>query len=386
MTSSPRSNNRVQWVDEPLELERVADILEDADVIGVDTEQDSYFSYSTKVCVLQIGALDQEWVVDTMAIRDFSCLAPVFEDDRVVKVFHAGENDVDLLRRQCGLEFVGVFDTMAAASILGYRKTGLAGLLEQHFGVVIDKKYQRSDWRKRPLSREQIEYAALDVRYLEELTDKLEAELEEKGRMAEAASDFERVERVVHEPRVFDVDDYWRIAGARDLDARERSILKAIYAVREEIARDEDRALFRVCGDGVLLEVVRRAPRTVEALGRIRGFPDRLRNRYGEEFLEAISRACELGGIPKPRARASDGPNPMRLDASQKSTYDKLRKWRKTCAEKREVEPGRVIPNAMLLRVIQAAPRDVEALADAGLESWRIDEYGAEILAVLEKS
>ena len=381
---SPRAHDdRVQWIDDPLELERVADVLGDAEVIGVDTEQDSYFAYATKVCVLQIGALGREWVVDTLAIRDFSCLDPVFRDDRVTKVFHAGENDVDLLRRQCGLEFFGLFDTMSAASILGYRKTGLAGLLEEHFGVVLEKKFQRSDWRKRPLSREQIEYAALDVRHLEDLMDKLEEELDEKGRLAEAASDFDRVARVVHEQRPFDADDYWRISGARDLDARGRAVLRAVYEVRESIARDEDRALFRVCGDHVLVEVARRKPRDVASLRRLRGFPERLGTRYGDDFVDAILAAVEGGGIPKPRPRASDGPNPMRLDPAQKSTYDRLRRWRKERAERRGVEPGRVIPNAMLLRVIHAAPADVPGLAEAGLEPWRIDEYGEDLLSVL---
>ncbi len=377
------SKSRVQWIDRPRDLERVADRLAEARVIGVDTEQDSYFAYKTKVCVLQIGALGREWILDTLALTDLSCLRDVMVDRSIVKVLHAGENDVDLLRRQCDLEFEGVFDTMSAASILGYAKTGLAGLLDIHFDVTLEKKFQRSDWRQRPLSREQIEYAALDVRYLEDLMRVLADELVDKGRVEEAESDFERVAHVVHTPKEFSPDDYFRLSGARDLNAVGRSVLRELYVLREEIAEEEDRALFRVCGDAILVELARRRPKSRADLARLRGLPDRMKRTYAQAVLDAVARGVEHGPLSKPRPKPSEGPSVHRLEPAQKERFDRLRSWRARRAEKRGVEPGRVIPNALLLRVVVAEPTDVEGLEEAGLEAWRVREYGDEILTEL---
>ncbi len=376
--------DRVHWVDQPRALKELGRRLDDADVIGVDTEQDSYFAYRTKVCVIQIGADDEEWIIDALALDDFAPLQPAFLDRSRTKVLHAGENDVDLLRKNCGLEVRGLFDTMSAASILGYAKTGLAGVIEHHFGVTIEKKYQRSDWRKRPLEREQIEYAALDVRYLSKLRELFLDELDDAGRVEEAESDFGRIEHVVHDQKEFDADDYVRIRGARDLDGLGRRILQALYELRDEIAREEDRALFRVCPDHVLIDLAKRRPRDRQALWGFRGVSDRMYRVHGDKLLQAIADAKRKGPLAFPRRNGGvpEGILP-RLEPRQKDLYDELRGWRSRRAQDRGVEVGRVIPNSLLLQVVMSAPRDEEGLVAAGLEPWRIREYGEDILAIV---
>ncbi len=373
----------VHWIDEPEALADLGRRLARAAVIAVDTEQDSFFSYSTKVCIIQVGAFGREWIIDSLALRDFTPLRGPFGDHAIPKILHAGENDIDLLRRGCGLEIRGLFDTMAAASILGQRRTGLAGLLAAYFGVVIEKKYQRSDWRKRPLAREQIEYAALDVRHLPRLRDALAAEIEGRGRQDEARAEFQRIERVVHEPKVFDRDDYYRIDGARSLDGVGRRALRDLFVLRERLAAAEDRAVFRVCGDRTLLELARLAPVRVQDLARIQGLSDRLRRRHGKTLLQLIARARAAGPLPVPRPRRAAGAGLFQLDGPQRALYDRLRRWRARRARQRDVEPGRVVPNALLLKVVQALPESEQGLVQAGLEPWRAREYGADILAVL---
>lgn len=376
--------DRVHWIDQPRALSELGRRLDDVNVIAVDTEQDSYFAYRTKVCVIQIGADGEEWIIDALALDDFAPLAGSFLDRSRAKVLHAGENDVDLLRKNCGLEIRGLFDTMSAASILGYAKTGLAGVIDHHFGVTIEKKYQRSDWRKRPLERAQIEYAALDVRYLPKLRERFKKELEESGRVEEAQSDFDRIERVVHEQREFDPDDYVRIRGARDLDGVGRRILRALYELRDEIAREEDRALFRVCPDHVLVELTKQRPRDRQSLRSFRGVSDRMYRVYGDRVIGVIAAAKRKGPLAFPRRAKgmADGIIP-KLEPHQKDLYDELRGWRSRRAQHRGVEVGRVIPNSLLLQIVTSTPRDRQGLAAAGLEPWRIREYGEDILAVV---
>lgn len=373
----------VHWVDRPEQLERLGRRLAEADVISLDTEQDSFFSHRTKVCLIQVNALGEDWIIDPLALDRFDPLVGPLEDPDVITIFHAGENDIDLMRRDCGLEIRGLFDTMIAAAVIGYRKTGLAGLLDQHFDVRLDKKYQRSDWRQRPLDREQIEYAALDVRYLEELRELLLEELEQLDRVEEASSEFLRIEKVEHAERVFDPDDYFRLQGARDLDGVGRRVLRELYILRESIAAEEDRALFRVCPDHALVSLARRLPSESGQLQRIRGLSDRWRRQLADRILELVRRARDQGPLaPPPRKRPPEGTQ-GRLDDRQRKLYDHLRRWRAVRAEERGVEAGRVVPNALLLALVRARPDDMKGLERAGLESWRIREYGEDLLDCL---
>ena len=375
----------VHWVDTPRELEAIGRELEEADVISVDTEQDSFFSHRTKVCVIQVGAFGEEWVIDALALEDFSPLAAPFLDERIPTIFHAGENDIDLLRKDCGLEVRGLFDSMSAAAILGQSRTGLAPLIEEFFGVVIEKKYQRSDWRKRPLDREQIEYAALDVRFLPQLRELLMARLLELGREEEAQSDFARIERVNHPSKEFDPDDYFRMNEARTLNGVGRRVLRDLFVFREGIASEEDRAPFRVCPNHALEQMARRMPENSIELNRIRGLSERLKKRHGKRILELIRKAEKRGQLAKPKRKPSGAPGLFQLDRDQKKIYDRLRGWRSERSEKRGVEPGRVVPNALLQQVVLKKPHSKAELEAAGFEPWRVREYGKDLLAVLRE-
>ena len=381
----PMKEKRVHWVETAAELDRLGRRLARVDEFGLDTEQDSFYAYRSKVCVAQIAADGEEWIVDVLALDDFGPLEEPFANPGVTTVMHAGENDVDLLRRGCGLDIRGLFDTMAAAQVLGYRRTGLAGLIDEHFDVVVEKKFQRSDWRVRPLKREQIEYAALDVRYLSRLREILEDELLDLGRMEEAEAEFHRIERVVHKTRRFQADDYIRIRGADELDGHGRYALKELFILRNSIGKAEDRAVFRVCGDPVLVELARRLPREARELRSIRGLSDRVVKRHGARILEILGEARDQE-VARPdgrRRKARRQPSSSGLSRPEKRLLDKLREWRRRVAEERDVEEGRVVPTALLVKLIQVQPRNRKDLKRAGLEVWRIKEYGDELLREL---
>lgn len=379
----------VEWIDEPEGLRRLARDVAASDVIGLDTEQDSFFAYRPKICLVQIGLRDRDVILDPLALRDLGPLAGPLGSPDVRVVLHAADNDIDLLRKQFGLEVRGLFDTMTAASVLGYPKTGLAYLLERHFGIRLDKKYQRSDWRIRPLAREQVEYAAMDVRYLPKLYERLRGELEEAGRTEEAESEFRRTERVSHPERRFDPEGWKRIRGWRDLDERGRGALAELYRWRERLAARLDRAPFRVIGNAALLALARARPKDVADLERLRGLNRRIVGRHARDILNAIER----GSARPPRRRSGEGRrgpagrrSPDReLDEAARARFEALRDWRRRRAAERAVDPGRVLPSATLRSLARARPTSRDELARLGLEPWRIREYGAEILEVLKK-
>jgi len=374
---------RVHWIDAFAQLQRLGRHLEKATVISVDTEQDAFFAYRPKVCLLQVGALDEEWIIDPLAVRDFSPIRDIFADPAIPKIMHAGENDISLMRRDCDLPVAGLFDTMAAASILGKPKTGLANLLDELFDIQIEKRYQRSDWRMRPLMNEQVEYAALDVRYLPQLRNHLMAGLTKLGRQDEAASEFSRIERVEWQPKEFDPDDYFRVSGAKRLDGVSRRVLRSLFVLRNEVAKSEDSAPFRVATEWALVSLAKNRPSSREELGRTRGLSADVLKTIGKDILEAVRDAEAAGPLPIPRRKRTNNGSP-RLDDRQRRHFDDLRSWRMQRATDRGVEPGRVIPNALLEKVVRYMPKSRDELGRAGLEPWRIREYGDDILGVLE--
>lgn len=375
-------DREVRWVEHERDLIALASRMERATVVALDTEQDAFFAYRPRICLLQIAVGEVDYVLDTLALPDLAPLSDVLADPGITKVFHAADNDIALLKRDHGLHIRGLFDTMAASSILGYKRTGLAALIEQHFGLLIEKKYQRSDWRKRPLEPGQIEYAALDVRFLDELRGILRGELERLDRLEEAASDFERIERVAHEPRPFSADDYFNLQGARSLDGTQRRVLRDLFVLRDRLAREDNRAPYRVCSDSVLLALAKHPPTATHELSRFVGLGDRLLQRHARTLIDVIRAAIDAGDLapPPPPVRESSP-----LDDSERALFDALREWRKKRAEQRGVDAGRVIPNAMLLALIRAKATTEDELAAAGLERWRIREYAEDILHVIAK-
>lgn len=371
------------WVATPPALERLLEQLRREALIAVDTEADSLYSYFEKVCLLQISTRDADYVVDPLALSKphIATLAPLFADAQIEKVFHAAEYDILCLKRDYGIAFRNIFDTMIAARILGWKNVGLGDILEKQFGVALNKKMQRADWGRRPLSAEQLAYAREDTHYLLALRDLQMAELHSRGRLEEAHEEFERLARVEPTPRRFDPDAYWNIPGARDLDPVRLGILRELFHFRDVQARKEDRPPFKVLSDAALLHLSQARPTSSRDLTRVGCISHYVVQRYGEAILRAVARgrAAPQSATPRPHAR---GQPP--LDNAARARLGRLKEWRKHRAAARGVAPDVIVSNDVLFAVAQKNPRTREALiAASDLGPWKAREYGEEMLAVL---
>jgi len=172
------------WIRTPRELADVAVSLAGSRAIALDSESDSLFHYFEKVCLLQLAGENGLGVlIDTLALKDLSPLAPLFADPAVTKVLHGADYDVTTLKRDFGFRFAGLFDTMIAARFLGLPAVGLQAVAREELGVELSKDLQKDDWSRRPLSPAQEAYALSDVRHLLELHGRLAQRLAEKGRL-----------------------------------------------------------------------------------------------------------------------------------------------------------------------------------------------------------
>src|SRR3972149_10235459 len=141
------------WVDSIELLHQMIADLAAQSLVAVDTESNSLHAFREQVCLLQFSSPQADYLVDPLALKDLSALAPIFVDEKIEKIFHAAEYDLICLRRDFGFKFLSLFDTMQAARILGYPAVGLDRLLGDKFGVKMDKRHQKADWAARPLSK-----------------------------------------------------------------------------------------------------------------------------------------------------------------------------------------------------------------------------------------
>lgn len=349
-------------------------------VLAVDTEADSLYSYYEKVCLLQFSTPDLDYVVDPLAV-DVTSLRTMFADPNIQKVFHAAEYDILSMKRDYEFKFENIFDTMIAARVLGWPNIGLGNILQERFGVSLNKKMQRADWGHRPLTDEQVAYAREDTHFLLALRDIQLAELTRLGRLDEAQEEFVRLTRVEPTPRHFDPDGYWNMDGARDLDPTQLGVLRELYRFREHQARHEDRPPFKIAPDSALLAIAHAAPESPRALTRVPGVSGFMAQRHGQAMLAAVGRGrtAPQHTPPRPRSRG-DAP----LDNPARARLARLKEWRKKRAEERGVAPDVIVSNDVLFAAARHNPRTIEALADVShIGPWKAREYGAEILAIL---
>jgi ribonuclease D len=313
-------------------------------------------------------------------------LRPLLEDREVQVVMHGADYDLRLLDRDLGIQPAGLFDTQIAASLLGEENLGLSSLLERFLGIRLSKKYQKADWAERPLPPEMLEYAATDTRHLEELAELLAERLEERGRRDWADEEFRELERIRYEGPD-DEDLVTRVKVARNLEPREVARLRAALEWRERIARDRDRALFRVAGDAVLVEVARRRPGSIRALADIQGMNGRLAREEGADLIRRLDAvdaapAAEIEGYPHPPRGSGRGRPPPEVE----ERFFRLKKIRNARASELEIARGTLLPNHVLQALAEDPPGSLEAMASTpGMRRWQVEVVGDRVLEVLRE-
>jgi ribonuclease D len=371
-----RPKTKPEWIDTSNQLKYLLDILRQEPFIAVDTESDSLYSYYEKVCLIQFSTPQVDFLVDPLKVN-VSDLASIFADESLQKIFHAAEYDILSLKRDYGFTFNNLFDTMLAARILGWNRYGLSALLQQHFGVQLDKRYQRYNWGRRPLSKDALNYARLDTHYLIELSKIQLQALKKQNRLREANEIFKRVTEVEPDPKEFNPDKFWRIKGSRDLLPYQQAILRELFIWRDKLARKLDRPPFKIINNSSLLELAKAPPTSQVELKQIKGLSENLVRHNGADILKAIQNGQADPLPPQPV-------NNYRPDEATLARYENLRQWRNHLAAKRGVEPDIIINNHTLMEVARQNPKSLKTLANTGiLSDWQCETYGKSLLQVL---
>ena len=348
--------------------------------VAVDTEGASFHRFIDRIYLLQITTREHSAIIDPLPIGMPKALGNILQDPHVEVVFHDADYDLRLLHQDYGWHVNHIFDTRIAAQLLGIKAFGLAALLEQFFGVKLDKKHQRADWSLRPLTQGMLDYAAQDTKHLLDLRDELKSKLEKLGRWEWAKEEFERLEGTKWEDEDTSLA-FLRIKGARDLTRRELALLRELVPWRDSVAKEVDRATFRVMGNEVLLEIARTAPKSVRELSTLKGMPRGILDRGAHSILAAVQRGLEVADEHLPRF-----PRTQRWEREDDfdARVSKLKSVRDAAATRLNLDPGVLCSRERLESIVRKKPEGVSELEEVpGLRRWQIREMGEDFVSAL---
>jgi ribonuclease D len=342
------------------------------DFITVDTEFLRETTYYPLLCVAQMATADEAVVIDTLA-ADLD-LAPFFElmaNQRVLKVFHAARQDIEIVWHEAKLIPRPIFDTQVAAMVLGYGDSiSYDQLVQRVTGDVLDKSHRFTDWSRRPLSAAQVSYAISDVTHLREVFLSLSADLSKRGRSEWVGEEME----ILTSPDTYraDPDTAWERLKTRVRKPKELAVLIEVAAWREREAQSRDVPRGRVLKDEAIGDIATHTPTTTERLASLRSLPRGFeRSKWGADILDAVKRGlarnpAELPPLEKPR-----------VSLNGNATVELLKVLLRMTSERHGVA-AKVIATVDDLEQIALDDRaDVPAL-----HGWRRDMFGNQAIAL----
>jgi ribonuclease D len=349
--------------------------------LGIDTEFMSEGRYRALLCLVQV-AVDAPgdgepriYLIDSLTGVNVGPLAALLGDPSIEIVLHAGRQDVAILRRAWQTQLNNIFDTQIAAGFAGASaQAGYGNLLGAVLGQRVGKTASYTRWDARPLTGEQLGYAAEDVAHLLQLADEIQRRLRDSGRLEWAQEECRRLESATDER---DPDTAWeRLPRIGQLDPRSRAVAQSLAAWRERTASELDRPVGSIVADPALVELAKRRPSSTGALEQIRGLHPPTIKRRGEAILNAIQRGLDSPPIPRDEARARSEPGDAPLIALAEALL-----------RARSLEAGlayELIASRAELELIVGAARRNEPEPDVRtLSGWRRELVGDDLSDLL---
>lgn len=340
--------------------------------VTVDTEFLRETTYYPLLCVAQMASTEEAIVVDALAEGlDLQPFYQLMANERVLKVFHAARQDIEIVWHQANLIPHPIFDTQVAAMVLGYGDSiSYDQLVQRITGDALDKSHRFTDWSRRPLSAAQVKYAISDVTHLRDVYTALSADLARRGRADWVGEEME----VLTSPDTYRADPAtaWERLRTRVRKPKELAVLMEIAAWREREAQTRDVPRGRVLKDDVLGEIATQAPTTVERLASLRSLPRGFeRSKWGQDILQAVARG--LARDPKtlpPIDRPRGGGNGA-------ATVELLKVLLRMTSERHAVAAKVIATIDELERIAADDAADVPAL-----HGWRRELFGEKALAL----
>jgi ribonuclease D len=315
--------------------------------IALDTEADNLFRYKTRVCLLQIHVVGEIHLVDLLADLDLAELWPRLAAKPLI--MHGSDYDLRLLWELCRFVPHSLFDTMFAAQLLSIPRFGLAALLETNFGVQLDKDHQKANWSQRPLDRDMLDYAAMDVFHLFALRDRLRDQLTKLGRLEWLEQRCRWQIAAGREGFTAPDENAWRVNGSEKLHGRGLAVLNAVWHWRESWAEKINTPPFKVVGNEMLVRISRAADEGAPPEEVMRVNLGRRHDRLFPSLAEAIRRGFSIDPHTLPRRERRRDFNPMSPD--ELARQDRIKADRDRLAQGLNLDPTLIATRSQLVLI-----------------------------------
>ncbi len=355
--------------------------LEHEPCVALDTEASSFHRFHERIGLIQLSNRQDTWLIDPLALPKVDELGTLLGSEHGETVVHDADFDLRLLKRMYGFRVRHIFDTLIAAELVNEPELGLASLLKKYFGLQLDKRFQKADWTKRPLTQGMLDYAAMDTRYLIALRDELAVALHAKGRWEWALEEFSLLTEIPFQEKEDQGPGFLRIKGAKALKPRELAVLKELYEWRNGVASRLDRAPFMVLGNEAMIELARQPMHHLHALAQVKGVGQMTIDKYGQEILQAVDRGVQTPREAWPRV---ERPKRHPRDPQLEERVKRLKAVRDKLAVAHELQPGIVAANQLLMDIARSAPHSLEELARVPhLRKYQARVFGPQLLEVI---
>jgi len=359
----------IVYIDNNQALALACDTIRLSKVVCIDTEFHRETTYYPELALIQISNGERTCCIDPLGISDFTPFIALMNNPNVTKVLHACQQDLEIFNHRFDTLPSPLFDTQIAAGLLGYGdQIGYAALIRKELDIDIDKSQTRTDWLKRPLSREQLLYAASDVYYLAQAYPRIIQQLKSLNRLEWLQGDFSALCQPAHY-RV-DTQNIWKkVKGNQKLHGQQLAILQAVAAWREETAQKRNRPRKRILPDDALLDLCRQKPDSIEKIGALRSLSKtRLSGEDASQLLQRINNALRLPQEYWPRHIKRH-----RLNMREEALVDALSALLKLKADEHRITPLNL-----------ASRKDLESLLQGQeniplMQGWRYAHAGQAI-------
>lgn len=360
-------------ITESADLAALCQRLSAADFVTVDTEFMRERTYWPHLCLVQIAGPDDAAAVDPLAAgMDLAPFFALLANPKVLKVFHAARQDLEIFFNLTGRVPVPLFDTQVAAMVCGFGEAAsYESLVAQLTRARIDKSMRFTDWSARPLSERQISYALADVTHLRQVYLELARRLHRSSRASWLAEEM----GVLMDTENYraDPDKAWRRLKPRNMKPRALAVLQALAAWREREAQRRDVPRNRILRDETVVDVAVHAPRSVADLARMRSVPSGLaEGRHGRDILDAVGLGLAVPEQELPLTEA-----PPDLPQGIGPLVEMLKVLLKAKCDEHDVAPKLIASVADLERMAASDQADVPALS-----GWRFELFGRHAIAL----
>jgi len=363
------------------ELAVLCEKLKSCEVLALDTEFVRERTYFHRLGLIQVAGDDICAVVDPILISDIGPFLEIITNPKVVKIFHAARQDLEILVRLSGQVITPVFDTQVAAALVGWgAQISFARIVQKVTGKKINKTETYTDWCRRPLRQSQIDYALDDARFLLPVYERLGQVLKKMNRQDWIQAEFAKLEK----PQVYDLPDprrqFLKIKNVRNLKRKNLAVMVELAAWREEEAIRRDSLPKSVVRDEPLLEIARSLPEKPDDLANIRGFHRKEVSKSGTAILDAVKKGLAMPEDQVPELPEFDGYSTGKGVEELLAAYIQIR------SEELKIEPSVLAHRKRIHDFVKCFEQKENLEEHFLMQGWRKEYVGDLLKSILNGS